>query len=77
MPGMPKFLTVWPVEDSEKMYAQDQKVFQSEVRMLLYLVRRLRPNIANATQDLAKVNDVMDPEGFCELHHVVDKILLV
>ena len=46
-------------------------MFQSTVGMLLYLVKHKRSNIANATQELSKVNYDANPAAFCELLHVI------
>ena len=71
MPDMPKFLIIRPLENSEKMSAEDQKVFQSRYGMLLYLIKHSRSFIVDMTQELSKVNDCANPSLFCELLHVI------
>ena len=53
----------------------DPKRFQSIVRMMLYLVKHSRLNIANMTQELLKVNDGANPAAFCELFCVIRYVL--
>ena len=72
---MPKFVIARPLEDSKKISAEDQQVFQSGVGMLLYFIKYKRPDIANMMQELSKVNDDMNPAAFCELLHVIKYIL--
>ena len=43
--------------------------------MLPYLVKHLRPDLANATGELSKVNDGANPAAYKELPHVVKYIL--
>ena len=38
MPVMPKFLTVRPINKSEKISMEDQREYQSGIHMLLFLV---------------------------------------
>ena len=46
-----------PSEKEEKMTAERQTAFWLGVGSLLYLVKHSRPNLANATRELAKVMD--------------------
>ena len=39
--------------------------------MLFYLVKHLRPNIADRTQELLKLNDGTNPPEVCELPCVI------
>ena len=75
MPGIPKVLIVMPVKVIEKFSVEDQKGFWYRVRMLFYLVKHSRPNNANVTQELPKVNDSVNPAAFCELLHVIKYVL--
>ena len=75
MQCMPKFVILKPIVDSGKMSAEDQKVFWSGVRMLLYLINHLRSDIANVTQEMPKVNDGAYPSAFYEVLHVIKHIL--
>ena len=43
-PGMPKFLIINPVDDSDTISIDDQKLFWSKIGMLLYLMKRLKPD---------------------------------
>ena len=42
-------IIVRPIEDSEKTSAEDQKMFCSEIVMLLNLIQHSRPDVANVT----------------------------
>ena len=64
-PGIPKFLIVRPMVDHEKISA-DKKI-QLGVGMLVFLKKHSRPNIANATRELLKVNDNSNSAAFSEL----------
>ena len=43
--------------------------------MLLYLVKYIRPNIANMTRELSKVNIGVNFAAFCEMLHVIVYLL--
>ena len=62
-----KFSIVRPVEDRGKISTEDKKVIWSRVRMLLYLMKNSRPNIANLTQELSKV--IMVQIQQCSMNH--------
>ena len=70
-PGIPKFLVVSLTVDSKKISAEDKNTFWSGVGMLLYLLKRSRPDIANATREVSKVNDGANPSEFHQLLHVI------
>ena len=55
------------MEEWEKISVEDQQIYQSDVGMLLYLVKHSRPNIANATRELSKANDGANPAAYKEL----------
>ena len=55
MQGTPKFLIVRPVEDNDKISAEERKMFWSGVGMLLYLIQHSRFNIVNMIQELSNI----------------------
>ena len=59
----------------EKISTKNQNVFLSGVRTLLYLIKHLRPNIVNWTQELSKVNDNVSPAVFHELLQMIKYVL--
>ena len=66
-PGTPKFLIIRPTEEIEKILIEDQQEYRLGVSMLLYLVKHSYPNLANATRELSKANDVANPAAYKEL----------
>ena len=70
-PGTPKFLTVRLIDGSGEIFVQDHKLFHSGIGMLLYLMKQLRADIANTTQELSKFMDSVNPAAFLEMHHVI------
>ena len=64
-------LIVRPVYVVEKVPVKDQKLFHYGFRMLLYLVKHLRPNIANMTQELLKVMDGANQAAFLEIYQAI------
>ena len=56
-PGTPSFGIVRPINDDEKFSPEKQKLYHSGVGMLLYIVKHLCPDIANAGRELSKVLD--------------------
>ena len=57
MPWIQKFWITRFLEDNEKNSDEGHKVFLSGVGMFLDVVKHLRPNTANTTWELSKVND--------------------
>ena len=47
------------------------------MRMLLYLVKHSRPDIANVNQELSKVRDGVKQATFLEMHQIFKYILNV
>ena len=43
--------------------------------MLLYLVKQMHPDLANATRKLSKANDGANPVAYKELLHVIKYVL--
>ena len=74
-PGMPKFLILRPIMDSEKISIKDQQEYWLGVGMLLYLVKHLCPDLANTTRKLSKANDGASPAAYKELLHVIRYVL--
>ena len=54
---------------------EDQRTYQSGIGMPLYLVKHLRPDLANATRELSKANDGANPAAYKELLWVVKYVL--
>ena len=54
---MPKNLSVRPIDDNENISSDTLNLFQFGNEMLLFLIKQSRPDIANVTQELSKVND--------------------
>ena len=59
--GMPKFLIGRPMINSEKISTEDQWEYWLGVGMLLYLVKHLCPDLANAIRELPKADDGTNP----------------
>ncbi len=72
-PGSPHHVIVREV--SEKVSEKDQKIYQSGVGMLLYLVKHSRPDIANAVRELTMVMDGASPAAFKELKRTINYVL--
>ena len=54
---------------------EDQKEYLSSIGLLLFLVKHSRLDIANATRELSKANDGMNPASFKELLCVIKHVL--
>ena len=50
-PGKTIFLIVRPTNNVEKISIEDQKLFQSGIGIFFYLVKHLRPEIANMVRE--------------------------
>ena len=59
----------------QKLSVEDQQRYQSNIRMLLFLVKHSRPDIATAIRELSKANDNAKPAAFCELLQVIRYVL--
>ena len=68
---MPKLLIMRPMIDSEKISAKYHQDYWLGVGMLLYLVKHSHPDLANATKELSKANDVANPAVYKELICVI------
>ena len=75
-PGMPKFLIVRPVVDSEKISMEDQWEYWSDVGMLLYLIKHLHPGVAIMTANNG-ANPAAYKELLCVLKYILDTKNLV
>ena len=62
--------------ESEKISVEDQRDYQFDVGMLLYLVKHSCPDLANMTRELSKANDGANPvaykEVLCVIRYVLD-----
>ena len=54
---------------------KDQRMYQSGVCMLLYLVKHSCPDIANVTRELSKANNGANPAAYKELLWVIKYVL--
>ena len=57
----PKLFIVRPMIKSEKISVEDQKEYPLGVGILLYLLKHMRPDIADLTMELLKVNNSVNP----------------
>ena len=74
-PGTPGYNAVRPKEDEVTLSNAEQKVFQSLVGSLMYLVKHSRPDIANAVRELTKVMDRANQTHFKEGLRIVKFVL--
>ena len=61
---------VRPINDAEKYFVEDQKLFRYRISML-FLVKHSRPTIANVTQELLSVMDDAKHAPFLERQQVI------
>ena len=71
MPGMLMFSIVRPFNNAEKNSVKDKKLFQSGIRMLIYIVKHPRPDITNTTQELSKVVYRANYAVFLEMNLII------
>jgi hypothetical protein len=76
-PGNGVFRPQERAKGNTKVLTEDQEMYQSGVGMLLYLVKHLRPNIANVNvvRELSKVMDGATPATLKELKRVMKIVL--
>ena len=65
--GTTTFLIVRPTEDIKKISIKDQGKYRSGIGMPLYQVKHSRTDLANASRELSKENDVANPVAYKEL----------
>ena len=70
-PAAPGMSVVRLKEDFPKLSKQMQTEFRSAIGMLLYLIKHSRPDISNATRELAKVMDGATMKDWKELMRLV------
>jgi hypothetical protein len=56
-PGIPRFVIVRPSENVDKIDPDLQARYRSGVGMLLFLIKYLRPDLANVVRELSKCED--------------------
>ena len=66
--GRPTFLTLLLFDDSEKIIVEDPKIILAGIRMLLYLMKHSKPDIANTTGELFKVINRVNQAAFLEMN---------
>lgn len=74
-PGTPGVGLVRPKEGDVKLDAEAQSRYRSGVGLLLYLVKWSRPDIANATRELAKLMDGATLAAEKELFRIIKYVL--
>ena len=74
-PSTPKFLIMRLMEDIKKILIEDRQMYQSGIWMLLYLVKHLHLDIANATKELSNTNDGVNPATYKELLWVIKYVI--
>ncbi len=74
-PGTPGFGIFHQIDGEEKITSEKQKLYCSGVGMLLYLVKHLRPDIANAVWELFKVLDGANMAAYKEMNQVIKYVL--
>jgi len=74
-PGTPGQRVVKAQEEWMKISKEDQKLYCSAVGTLLYLVKYLRPCLANPLRELSKALDSANQATFKELKHVIKFVL--
>ncbi|KAL7463073.1 hypothetical protein ACHAXS_003453 [Conticribra weissflogii] len=67
-PWNSKFWYVHPINEDEQILFEKQNLYHSGVGMLLYPVKRLCPDIANAVTELSKVLDGANMAAYKEMH---------
>jgi hypothetical protein len=70
MPGTPHHHIVKPTKVTGKLTDEEQKLYQTGVRMLLCLVKYLRPDISNAVRELSKGIKNVTPDVMKELTEI-------
>jgi hypothetical protein len=74
-PGTPSCGIVRPSDDKFKVSLEDQTLYPSGVRMLLYLVKHSRPGIANVVRELSKVKDGATMAAMKEMKRVIKFVI--
>ena len=73
-PGTPRFKIVRP-DDADKEDAAMQSRYRSGVGMLLYLIKYLRPDLANVVRELSKCMDGASLAAYKEMQRVIKFVL--
>ncbi len=74
MPGTPGYGVSQPM-DEKKISMAEQSLYQSGIEILLYLVKRSRPDIANAVCKCTKVLDGATTYAYHEMLHIIKYLL--
>ena len=61
--------------EHENFFAKGQQIYQSDIGMLLYLVKHLHPYLANMTRESSKANNGTYPTAYKELLQVIKYVL--
>ena len=57
MPGTPSVGLVHPTDKNKVVSKEEHEQYRTSVSMILYLVKYMRPEIANAIRGLTRLND--------------------
>ena len=74
-PGTPHTVLSRADDDAELLSGSEQKLYRSLVGKLLYLIKHLRPDIANTVRELSKHMDMSTKEHLKELYRVIYWVL--
>ncbi len=74
MPGTPGYGVSQPM-DEKKISMAEQSLYQSGIGILLYLVKRTRPDIVNAVCKCTKVLDGATTYAYHEMLHIIKYLL--
>ena len=74
-PGMPGNGLMRPLDKKPKVTVEVHMMYRSGVGMLLFLVKHMRPDIANPVHELLKLNDCPTPIAVKEMFRVIKFVL--
>ena len=76
IPSAPGFTVIHANKELDTVLNdQEQKIYQSGIGTLLYLVKHSRPDLLNCTRELSKAMDVATPGQFKELKRVSNYVI--
>ena len=75
MSGTPSVGLVRPNEKNRVVFKEDHEQYRTSVGMLLYLVKNMRPDIANAVRQLTRLNDGPTGNATKEMKPVIKYVI--
>ena len=72
--GTPGFITI-KAEEEEKLDLEGQRIYQSGIDTLLYLLKHSHPDLSNVVHELSKSLDGVNMAWYKEMLHVCNRIL--